>query len=81
MPHPTQDKLDLARLRRQDPIILLEEQVLYEDELADNGSSKVEVKIVRYINYLPGFELQKINVSLARDANLLVRINALLSAR
>jgi len=39
----------MARLRRQDPIILLEEQVLYEDELADNGSSKLEVKIVRNI--------------------------------
>lgn len=49
MPHPTQDKLDMNRLRRQDPIILLEEQVLYEDELADNGSSKLEVKIVRVI--------------------------------
>jgi type 2A phosphatase activator TIP41 len=45
VPHPTQDKLDMNRLRRQDPIILLEEQVLYEDELADNGSSKLEVKI------------------------------------
>jgi type 2A phosphatase activator TIP41 len=49
VPHPTQDKLDMNRLRRQDPIILLEEQVLYEDELADNGSSKLEVKIVRVI--------------------------------
>jgi hypothetical protein len=41
------ERIDVNRLKRQEPIYLIDEVVLYEDELADNGISQLSVKFVR----------------------------------
>lgn len=38
-------EIDYGRLKRQDPILFFDENILYEDELGDNGISIVLVKI------------------------------------
>ncbi|KAI8812671.1 TIP41-like family-domain-containing protein [Cladochytrium replicatum] len=42
---PTPDPMDVALLRRQDPILFYDELILYEDELADNGSGILSVRV------------------------------------
>jgi len=42
----TTEAINLEILKRQDPILFYEDLVLFEDELADNGTSKVNVRIV-----------------------------------
>ena len=42
---PTEEKLDLDKLKRQEAILFYEEMTLYEDELADNGMSTLTLKI------------------------------------
>jgi type 2A phosphatase activator TIP41 len=41
----TDQQLDLEKLKRQEPILFYDELTLYEDELADNGTSNVTLKI------------------------------------
>ncbi|OLL22450.1 Type 2A phosphatase activator TIP41 [Neolecta irregularis DAH-3] len=41
----TDESIPLVRLRRPDPILLYDEVVLYEDELADNGTALLSVKV------------------------------------
>lgn len=42
---PTDKELDLEKLKRQEAILFYDELTLYEDELADNGTSNLNVKI------------------------------------
>jgi len=44
VPLPTTERIDVNRLKRQEPIYLIDEIILYEDELADNGISQLTVK-------------------------------------
>ena len=39
-------EIDYERLKRQDPILFFDENILYEDELGDNGISMISVKLV-----------------------------------
>ncbi|ORY85006.1 TIP41-like family-domain-containing protein [Protomyces lactucae-debilis] len=41
----TEEGLPMALLKRQDPILLYDEVVLYEDELADNGTSLFSIRV------------------------------------
>lgn len=38
--------IDVARLRKQEPILFYDENILYEDELADNGTTMLSVRLV-----------------------------------
>ena len=40
-------KIDYNRLKQHDPIVFFDENILYEDELGDNGISLLSVKIVQ----------------------------------
>ena len=42
---PTEQSLDMEKLKRQEPILFYDELTLYEDELADNGTSNLTLKI------------------------------------
>lgn len=42
---PTDEQIDLEKLKRQEPILFYDELTLYEDELADNGISNLTLKI------------------------------------
>ncbi|ODV60091.1 Tip41p [Ascoidea rubescens DSM 1968] len=42
---PTNEKIPLNKLKREDPILFFDEMILYEDELADNGISILQIKI------------------------------------
>lgn len=42
---PTDQPLNLEKLKRQEPILFYDELTLYEDELADNGVSNLTLKI------------------------------------
>lgn len=39
--------IDLELLRRPDPILFYDENILYEDELADNGTAMLSIRLVR----------------------------------
>jgi len=41
----TDEQINVSKLRAQDPILLYEEMVLYEDELGDNGSSVLNTRM------------------------------------
>ncbi|XP_078486225.1 TIP41-like protein [Ciona intestinalis] len=41
----TSEKIDLERLKKREKILYFEEMMLFEDELADNGSAQLTVKI------------------------------------
>ncbi|CAF0956071.1 unnamed protein product [Adineta ricciae] len=41
----TNQQLDLEKLKRQEPILFYDELTLYDDELADNGTSNLTLKI------------------------------------
>ena len=43
---PTEEKIDYERLKVQETIVFFDEIILYEDELDDNGISKLSLKIV-----------------------------------
>ena len=43
---PCEDRIDYGVLRRPDPLLFADTVVLFEDELDDNGCSKLSVKIV-----------------------------------
>jgi len=42
---PTEEKIDIVKLSQPDPILFYDEIILFEDELADNGTSTINVKI------------------------------------
>lgn len=42
----TSERIDYERLKQQEKIFFYDEAILYEDELADNGTSVLSVKIV-----------------------------------
>lgn len=44
----TDETIDVERLKRPDPILFYGESVLYEDELADNGTAMLSIKIVSW---------------------------------
>jgi len=44
-PQPSDTGIDIALLKRPDPILFFQEVVLYEDELADNGCSQLSVRL------------------------------------
>lgn len=46
----TGEEIDFNRLKHQDPILFFEENILFEDELGDNGISLLSVKL-RVMNY------------------------------
>lgn len=39
-------EIDFNRLKQQDPILFFDENILYEDELGDNGISMISLKLV-----------------------------------
>jgi len=41
----TEEKIDLVKLSEPDPILFYDEIILYEDELGDNGTSHLNIKI------------------------------------
>lgn len=41
----TEDTIPLELLTRQDPILFYDDVIMFEDELADNGSAEVSVKL------------------------------------
>ncbi|KAI7897882.1 TIP41-like family-domain-containing protein [Cokeromyces recurvatus] len=43
--HGGESLIDLERLKRQDPILFYDENILYEDELADNGTAMLSVRL------------------------------------
>jgi type 2A phosphatase activator TIP41 len=43
----TSERIDVEKLRVPEPILFYDENVLYEDELADNGTAILYVKVVR----------------------------------
>ncbi len=43
---PTEDKINYEKLKIQEKILFYDELILFEDELDDNGCSKLSVKIV-----------------------------------
>jgi len=49
------DTIDLDRLRKPEPILFFDEIVLFEDELADNGTAMYTVKLVSKLSFLPFF--------------------------
>ncbi|RKP39720.1 TIP41-like family-domain-containing protein [Dimargaris cristalligena] len=42
---PSTDRIDYEKLKQKEPILFFEDIVLYEDELADNGVSLLNVKV------------------------------------
>lgn len=44
------EEIDFNRLKQQDPILFFDENILFEDELGDNGISLLSVKL-RVMNY------------------------------
>ena len=42
----TDDRIDYTRLKQQERIHFYDEVILYEDELADNGTAVLSVKLV-----------------------------------
>ncbi len=48
--YPSHHKINTEKLSQPDPIVFFDNIVLYEDELGDNGSGFLSVKIVFLIN-------------------------------
>ena len=46
----SEEEIDFNRLKQQDPILFFDENILFEDELGDNGISLLSVKL-RVMNY------------------------------
>jgi hypothetical protein len=46
VPVITQEKIDINKLKTQDQIVHYNEVFLFEDELGDNGSSNLNVRVV-----------------------------------
>ena len=39
--------INIERLKTQEPILFYDENILYEDELADNGTAMLTVRLVK----------------------------------
>ena len=88
-PEVTTEEINMEMLKRPDPIVFYEEIVLYEDELADNGISKLNVRIVQC--FLRSWFLEKHRFECPRclyylffaacDARLLFRVAEVLPPR
>lgn len=49
---PTTERIDIEKLKRQEPILFYDDVILFEDELGDNGTSQLSAKVVRHFcNY------------------------------
>lgn len=46
---PSNQRIDIEKLKMMEPIRFFQELYLYEDELDDNGASNCVVKIVSYV--------------------------------
>lgn len=46
---PTEERIDIEKLKQQEKILFYQELMLYEDELHDNGISSCVLKIVSYL--------------------------------
>lgn len=57
-------EIDFNRLKQQDPILFFDDNILYEDELGDNGISILSVKIVNNTIYSLNFFNLYLNISL-----------------
>jgi type 2A phosphatase activator TIP41 len=44
--HQGESLVDTERLKRQEPILFYDENILYEDELADNGTAMLTIRLV-----------------------------------
>ena len=42
----TEESIDIEQLKRPDPILFYDENILFEDELADNGTAVLSTKVV-----------------------------------
>lgn len=49
VPKETDETIDLNKLRIPEPILFFDELVLFEDELADNGTALCNIKVVRVL--------------------------------
>ena len=47
----TDDRINYAKLKTQERIYFYDEVILYEDELADNGTAVLSAKIVSIVPY------------------------------
>lgn len=47
---PTEDAIDYDLLKKQEKIFFFDDLVLFEDELADNGTAELRVKIVSMLS-------------------------------
>lgn len=45
--HDGPSLIDMDLLRKQDPILFYDENILYEDELADNGTAMLTIRLVK----------------------------------
>jgi type 2A phosphatase activator TIP41 len=45
----TEESIDIEQLKRPDPILFYDENILFEDELADNGTAVLSTKVVRFL--------------------------------
>jgi type 2A phosphatase activator TIP41 len=43
----TEEAIDIEQLKRPDPILFYDENILFEDELADNGTAVLTTKVVK----------------------------------
>lgn len=43
----TSESIDIEQLKKPDPILFYDENILFEDELADNGTAVLTTKVVR----------------------------------
>jgi hypothetical protein len=49
---PTEDRIDIEKVKQREPILWYDEVNLYEDELHDHGISIMSIKVVRKISLL-----------------------------
>lgn len=47
---PTSERVNIDKLKVKEKILFYEEVMLFEDELADNGTAQLSVKIVSIIH-------------------------------
>lgn len=45
----TSESIDIEQLKKPDPILFYDENILFEDELADNGTAVLTTKVVRIL--------------------------------
>lgn len=48
----TSESIDIEQLKKPDPILFYDENILFEDELADNGTAVLTTKVVRILTLM-----------------------------